>query len=302
VQAAGLIDEAPLRTTPVLNSWCVDVLTPHQTLIEKLNAEAIDCRRWIVRAGYDPGTQVAGSLSAIDILVALYLNFLRVDPRNPGWEDRDRFILSKGHDAYALYIVLAKRGFISFEDLKQYERLGSYLSTHPSRKLKGVDFSTGSLGHGLSAGVGMAIVSKREDRKFKVYVMIGDGEMQEGSIWEAAMSASKYELDNLVAIVDRNMLGGGDDYTEKVMPVEPLEDKWKSFGWATIVIDGHNMNEIVGALEKIPLQSKRPTAIIAKTVKGKGVSFIENQPSLAGLLHFTAEERDRALRELGDVQ
>lgn len=268
-----------------------------QQLIGRLSAEALDCRKRIVKATHDQGIHIGGCLSCIDVLAALFLHFLRVDPKNPEWEDRDRFILSKGHVAYALYTAMAKRGIIGFDDLEYYERFGKYLGTHPSRKLRGVDLTTGSLGHGLSVGDGMAMVGKRENREFKVYVMLGDGETQEGSVYEAANSASKYELDNLVAVVDRNMLQGS-DFTETVMPIEPLEEKWKAFGWATRVIDGHNMTEIVEVLESIPIQKEKPTAIIAKTVKGKGVSFLENSPR-SHLTRLTDEERDRALAELG---
>jgi transketolase len=263
--------------------------------VEDLEKEAYDCRRRIIQAGYEQETHVGGALSATDILVALYLRILRVDPRNPDWPERDRFILSKGHVAYALYVMLAKRGFISMDELRFYDRPGHYLGAHPSRKLPGVELSTGSLGHGLSVGVGLAIVGKRERRSFKVYTMIGDGEVQEGSVYEAAMSASKYRLDNLIAIVDRNMLQT--DLTDKIMPIDPLEDKWKAFGWATKVIDGHDMHQIVETLQKIPLEANKPTAIVAKTVKGKGVSFIEGT-ARSHVLRFTKEERDRALAEL----
>ncbi len=268
-------------------------------LIKNLKSEALDCRKWIVKAAFDPGTHIGGSLSAIDILVALYLHLLKIDSKNPDWENRDRFIMSKGHVAFALYIVLAKKGLISFDDLKQYDKIGNYLSTHPSRKLSGVDFSTGSLGHGLSAGVGMAIISKRENKNFKVYVMLGDGEMQEGSNYEAAMSASKFELDNLIMILDRNKLQGTP--TEDVMPIEPIEEKWKAFGWATKTIDGHNMEQIVKTLSSIPLEKNKPTAIIANTVKGKGISFIENT-ARSHVLQFTKKEMDDALAELGGNQ
>lgn len=266
-----------------------------QSLIQELRNEALDSRKWIIRAAHDPGTHLGGSLSSIDILTALYHHFLRVDPKRPDWQDRDRFILSKGHVAYALYIVLAKRGFITFHDLKAYDRPGNFLGTHPSRKLAGVDLSTGSLGHGLSVGVGMGLVGKREKRSYRVYAMIGDGELQEGSIYEAAMSASKYELDNLVAIVDRNMIQV--DYTEKVMPLGDIESAWRAFGWATRVIDGHDMEQIVETLGNLPAKKGRPTMIIANTIKGKGVRFMQGTPA-SHLVRFTKEERDRALKEL----
>jgi len=263
--------------------------------VEELKKEAHDSRKWIIGAAFDPGTHIGGSLSAIDMLTALYLQFLRVDPKNPNWAERDRFILSKGHVAFALYAVLAKRGFISFKDLKGYERPGSYLFTHPSRKLNGVDASTGSLGHGLSLGVGMALVGKREKKRYKVYTMIGDGEMEEGSVYEAAMSASKYKLDNLIAIVDRNMIQV--DFTEKIMPMGDLEPRWKAFGWATKTIDGNDMRQIVDTFQALPLERNKPTAIIANTIKGKGVRFIEGTPA-SHVAKFTTQERDRALAEL----
>jgi transketolase len=268
---------------------------PPRSLVRDLKKESLDSRKWIVRAAHDPGTHIGGSLSAIDVLTALYHHFLRVDPKRPDWPDRDRFILSKGHVAYALYIVLAKRGFITFEELKLYDRPGNFLGTHPSRKLPGVDLSTGSLGHGLSVGAGMALVGKREKKTYRVYTMVGDGELQEGSIYEAAMSASKYKLDNLVVIVDRNMIQV--DYTEKIMPLGDIEPKWSAFGWATRVIDGHDMQQIVDTFGNLPAEKDKPTAIIANTIKGKGVRFIQGTPA-SHIVRFTEEERDRALKEL----
>jgi transketolase len=268
-----------------------------QNLVERLENEARDCRRRIVQATFEKETHIGGALSATDIMTALYLHFLNVDPRNPDWEDRDRFILSKGHVVYILYTLLAKRGFFPLDDLKFYDSPGKHLGGHPSRSLPGVDLSTGSLGHGLSVAVGMALVGLRENRQYKVYVMVGDGEMQEGSLYEAAMSAAKYRLENLILILDHN--GIQTDFVDKLMPLGSVEEKWRSFGWSTRVIDGHDMRQIVTTFKDIPLEKGKPTAIIAETVKGKGVPLIENT-ARSHSMQFTMEERDAVLVGLGE--
>lgn len=239
-----------------------------------------------------------GSLSAADVVAALYFRVLRVDPANPRDPDRDRFVLSKGHCCPVLYAALAERGFFPREWLKTFRRLHSPLQGHPDmNKVPGVEASAGSLGQGFSMAVGMALAAKIDGRSYRVYALLGDGECQEGQVWEAAMSAAHYGLDSLVAIVDRNGLQI-DGPTEEVMALEPLADKWRAFGWHTLVIDGHSFPEIMGALNEAAATKGRPTAIVAETVKGKGVSFMEGIVDWHGKA-CTLEEAVVALRELG---
>jgi len=263
-----------------------------------LQEKARRVRTHIVRmiAGAGSG-HIAPALSCADIVSALYFSVLRLDPGNPRWEDRDRFILSKGHGCAAHYAVLAEKGFFPLEVLDTFCRLDSILGGHPDRlKVPGVEASTGSLGHGLPIGVGMAIAGKVDGRAYRVFVLLGDGENDEGAVWEGAMAASHYKLDNLIAIIDRNRLQV-DGWTEDVMNPEPLADKWRSFGWCVQEINGHDMNQIVDALHIATATRERPAVIIAKTVKGKGVSFMEGSVDW----HYgvvTAEVATRALREL----
>jgi transketolase len=239
-----------------------------------------------------------GSLSAAEIMAVLYFHELRVDPARPDWPDRDRFILSKGHAAPLLYAALAERGFFPPEELLTLRRLGSRLQGHPDcRRLPGVDMSTGSLGQGLSVGNGLALGAKLDGRSYRVYVLLGDGEIQEGMVWEASMAAAHYRLDNLVAIVDHNGLQI-DGPVAKVMSPEPLAEKWQAFGWEVVRVDGHRVEEIAAALEHARQVKGRPTMIIADTVKGKGVSFMENRVEWHGVAP-KGEELARALAELG---
>jgi transketolase len=220
---------------------------------------------------------IGGALSVTDILTVLYFEKMRnIDPKNPRNPERDRFVLSKGHCTGALYPVLALKGFFPVEDLKTFRNIDSYLSGHVEMKhVPGVDMSAGSLGQGLSAAVGMALSAKLDERSFRVYAAMGDGEIQEGQIWEAAMAAAKYRLDNLVGFVDVNGLQI-DGMTQEIMPTEPLDKKWESFGWNVIVIDGHNICQIADAIDAASLFKGKPTMILAKTIKGKGISFMEN--------------------------
>lgn len=223
-----------------------------------------------------------GSLSCIDALTALYFNEMNVDPANPTWEERDRFVLSKGHCAPALYATLAQKGFFPVEDLKLLRSIRAHLSGHPDMKnVPGVDMSTGSLGQGLSTAVGMALGAKLGKKSFRTYTICGDGEVEEGQIWEAAMSAAKWNLDNLCAFVDINGLQI-DGFTKDVMPSDPLDEKFAAFGWHVIRIDGHNFDEILQALAEARATKGKPTAILMHTVKGKGVSFMENQAGWHG--------------------
>jgi len=238
-----------------------------------------------------------GSLSATDIVTALYFRLMRIDPANPRWPERDRFILSKGHACPVWYSALAERGFFDKSHLGTLRRLGSILQGHPDmNKVPGIDMTAGSLGHGLSVGIGMALAGRLQKQDYHVWVVIGDGESQEGSIWEAAMSGSKWKLDNLTAIMDRNNLQN-DSYVDKLMPIEPAADKWRAFGWNTVEIDGHSMEEIVTALEGAKSFKGAPTMIIANTVKGKGVSYMENVCEWHGKAPCR-EEANRALEEI----
>jgi len=223
-----------------------------------------------------------GAFSSTDIMTALYFEILRIDPDNPRWSDRDRFILSKGHSSVGLYTILHLRGFFDRETLLTFRQDNSPLCGHPDmHKVSGVEMSTGSLGHGLSVGTGLAIAGKMDNKDYRVFVLMGDGETQEGSVWEAAMSASHYKLDNLVGIVDRNMLQI-DGFTEEIMSLEPYKLKWEAFGWSVREIDGHDMSEIGSALGEAPFNKGKPSLIIARTTKGKGISFMENSPEWHG--------------------
>ena len=257
----------------------------------------VDIIRMIEAAGNGhPG----GSLSVIDILTVLYWKFLKHDPKNPGWEDRDRFILSKGHACPALYAVMAKRGYFAHDLLLTLRKLGSPLQGHPDRmRLPGIEFSTGSLGQGLSVGVGMALAAKMDRKNWKTYVVLGDGEMQEGQNWEAFMSAPKWELDNLIVILDHNN-GQIDGAVDHVMNIEPVVEKLSSFNWDVQRIDGHDLGAIEKALTVANNGGGRPQIIIAKTIKGKGVSFMENNIAWHGNAP-KKEDADKAVKEILDA-
>jgi len=238
-----------------------------------------------------------GSLSAADIVTSLYFKIMRHDPKNPQWPDRDRFILSKGHAAPVLYAALAECGYFPINELSTLRKLDSRLQGHTDRLLTpGVEMSSGSLGQGLSFGIGIALASKLDARDYQVYVLLGDGECDEGQIWEAAMAAAHYKIDNLTAIVDYNeiQLAGR---TCDIMNLEPLADKWRSFNWHVLDINGHDINQILQATKKAKEIKQRPTVIIAHTIKGKGVSFMENNVDFHGKAP-TPEETERALKEL----
>ena len=225
---------------------------------------------------------IGGSLSAMDILTTLYFHTMKVDPKAPQSPDRDRFVLSKGHCTPALYAVLALRGFFPVEDCKLFRSIKGHYSGHPDMKhVRGVDMSTGSLGQGISAAVGMAIAGKCDKKDYRVYTALGDGEIAEGQVWEAAMAAAKYKLDNLTAFVDVNGLQI-DGATADVMPSEPLDQKFAAFGWNVLKVDGHDYEAIAMALERAAAEKGAPTVILARTVKGKGVSFMENDAGWHG--------------------
>lgn len=238
-----------------------------------------------------------GSLSCVDILTTLYFDEMNIDPKNPKLDDRDRFILSKGHASAALYATLAERGYFPKQALLSFCKLGSILQGHPDMKLvQGVDMSTGSLGQGLSISNGIALSGKLDKKSYRVYVLLGDGEVQEGQIWEAAMTAAHYKLDNLTAILDFNGLQI-DGTNKEVMNIEPIDEKFKAFGWNVIKINGHDFDQIKWAVNEAKQTINRPTIIIAKTIKGKGISFMENKVDWHGTPP-NEEQRNEAIKEL----
>lgn len=264
--------------------------------VERLEEQAVQLRRDIVemihaaKAGH-PG----GSLSAVDMITALYFHVMRIDPQNPRWEDRDRFVLSKGHACPALYTALARRGFFDPKHLTTLRQYHSILQGHPDmNKTPGIDISSGSLGNGLAIGVGMAMSGRLHHQDYMTYVMLGDGEVQEGMVWEAAMAAHHHDLGNLVAIVDCNgvQING---WVNEIMTVEPLADKWRAFGWNVVEVNGHNMKDLLTVLHTAKTM-RHPTVILMRTVKGRGVSFMEddckwhgNSPSDEELVQATLE-------------
>ena len=245
---------------------------------KKLEEMTKKVRLGIIEAVYNNQSgHPGGSLSIADIMTVLYFNEMNIDNENPKWEDRDRLILSKGHCSPALYSALANRGYFPVEDLKTFRNINSYLQGHPDMKhIPGVDMTTGSLGQGLSAANGMAISAKLDNKNYRVYCILGDGEIEEGQIWEAVMSAKKYKSDNLCVVVDNNNLQI-DGTVEEVMSPYPIDEKFRSFGFEIIKIDGHNIQEIIDAFDVAKNVKDKPVCIIAKTIKGKGISYMENQ-------------------------
>lgn len=246
-------------------------------------------------------SHIGSSLSMADLLAVLYNGILRIDPANPEWPDRDRFILSKGHACAALYATLAERGFFPIDWLDTFYQNGSLLAGHVTHThIPGVEVSTGSLGHGLSMATGMALVAKRDVRPYRVFVLLGDGECDEGSTWEATLFANQHQLDNLVAIVDYNKIQSL-DHVKKVMDLEPFVKKWQSFGWGAREIDGHSVTEIHQTLSQVPFKPRHPSCVIAHTIKGKGVSFMEDTV----LWHYRSpqgEEYELAMAELKEKE
>jgi len=270
-------------------------------LFTKYRRIATGIRKKIVKMHAISNTSHIGSaLSCVDILAGLYFSILRIDPKNPNYKNRDRFILSKGHAASALYATLAQRGFFSEEILEQYCIDGGKLSGHSTKAcVPGVEASTGSLGHGLSIGIGMALAAKYDASKYRVFVLLSDGECDEGSVWEAAMFASHHKLDNLIAIIDYNKIQAF-GRTKEVLNLEPFVDKWKAFGWEVKEIDGHDFQEILHVLKGIPFKEGKPSIAIAHTVKGKGISFMEDEV----LWHYKSPNKEQleiALRELSSL-
>jgi transketolase len=266
--------------------------------LRRLEAKAREIRRDIVTMVYHASSgHIGGSLSATDIIVALYHQIMRHDPKHRHWPERDRFIMSKGHCTPVIYAVLAECGYFPREDLRTFRRPGSHLQGHPcAHKTPGIEASAGTLGLGISTAMGMALAAKLHGQGHWYYVLCGDGEIQEGQVWEAAMFANKYHLDNVVAFVDRNRLQTDGD-SETVMPLDPLPDKWRAFGWETCEIDGHDFQEIIRAVEQAKQGQGKPTMIIANTIKGKGVSFMEGDNTWHGSPP-TRAQYERAIQEL----
>lgn len=262
-----------------------------EKMADRLRLHVIDMT-YAAKSGH-PG----GSLSAADFMSVLYFSKLRHDPKNPQWEDRDRFVLSKGHVAPVLYAALAESGYFPVDELKTLRAIGSRLQGHPVRgKVPGVEMSTGSLGQGLSMACGIALAGKMDGRDYKTYCLLGDGELQSGQNWEAAMFAHQNKLSNLIAVVDRNRLQITGN-TEDVNSLDPLPEKWRAFGWNVIIINGHNFRQISEAIDKAKLSLKNPTVIIMNTVKGKGVSFMEDNVSFHGKA-CNDEEYAKAVAEI----
>lgn len=269
------------------------------TDIKQLQEKAKEVRKGIIEAVYsNKSGHPGGSLSIADIMTVLYFNQMNIDEKNPKWEDRDRLVLSKGHCSPALYSCLANRGFFDVEKLKTFRNINSNLQGHPDmNKVPGVDISSGSLGQGLSCANGMAIAGKMDNKNYRVYCILGDGEIEEGQVWEAAMASNKYKLDNLCVIVDNNNLQI-DGTIEEVMSSYPIDEKFKSFGFWVINIDGHNIQEIIDAFDVAKNVKDKPTCIIAKTIKGKGVSYMENDVKWHGIAP-NEEQYQLAMKELG---
>jgi transketolase len=278
----------------------VELLFPMANSIAELQTIAKRVRRDIIEMITAAGSgHPGGSLSAVEIVVDLYFNHMKIDPQNPAWPDRDRFILSKGHAAPVLYSVMAERGYPDTpkDKLNTLRKFGSVFQGHPDRRfIPSLEASTGSLGQGLSLGLGMALAARLDSSPSRTFVMLGDGEIQEGQIWEAAMAAPFMKADNLVAIVDNNRIQL-DGFVKDIMAIDPLGEKWRSFGWHVIEIDGHDFSAVESAFEEAAYTKGVPTCVVAHTIKGKGVSFMENNPKFHGVAP-TAEECNRALQEL----
>ncbi len=264
-------------------------------LVLKLEQKAKEMRRDIIELLHKSGSgHPGGSLSEIDILVALYYHKLKTNPKNPNWDERDRFVLSKGHASPGLYAVLASMGFFPREELWHFRKINSLLQGHTDIKVPGIEFSGGSLGMGLSFGNGLALAKKLDGKKHKVIVLMGDGEQQEGEVWEAAMTA-KHQKEDIIAIIDKNTIQN-DDFVDKTKIIDPITDKWKAFGWHVEEGNGHDMGEITSILDRI-WDMEGPRAVVFHTIKGKGISFMENNPAFHGKAP-NDEEFKEAMEEL----
>jgi len=265
-----------------------------------LDERSLYLRRLVISAleGGERG-HIGSSLSPVEALRVLYDDVLRFRADDPAWQGRDRFILSKGHGCIAHYALLADKGFFAKDELTRFCRKGSFLGGHPERgKIPGVEASTGALGHGLSIGLGMALAVRMKKSDSRVFVLMGDGEINEGSVWEAAMSAGKHRVFNLVAMVDYNKIQSY-GYTDEVMPLEPLVDKWRAFGFSTVEVDGHDVGQLRETLNKTPFEPEKPSAIICHTVKSKGIPFAENDPTWHHKARLPAQDIEALYDALG---
>ncbi len=264
----------------------------------RLKEVARNTRKLILESLAEAGSgHPGGSLSAVELLVTLFFHTMRYDPKNPSWPDRDRFFLSKGHAAPLLYSILAQAGYFETSELMTLRKMGARLQGHPTLGIPGVEAPAGSEGIGLSLGVGTALAGKLDRKAYRTYVLMGDGEQQEGQVWEAAMTASKYRLDNLTAIIDRNGIQQ-DGLTEQIMPLEPLAAKWRSFNWNVIEVDGYDFPQLLDGFELATSTRNRPTIVIAHTVKGKGISFMEWSPHY----HGTAPSKEKLPDVLSELK
>lgn len=274
--------------------------SPSNNIDKILDQKATIVRREIVKMSKGKNLHFGGSLSIVEILVVLYFYIMRHDPKNPNWEQRDRFVLSKGHAVPALYAVLAEAGYFPVSQLSSFRELHSILQGHPHLKTPGIEASTGSLGQGLSVGSGMALGAKLNKKDYYIYVLIGDGEANEGPIWEAALFCSSYKLNNLIVIMDRNHFSAAGPMEERV-DINPVADKWRAFNWNVLQVNGHSVKELIPAIEEAKKSKERPSIIIAQTVKGKGVSFIENKTEWHNN-KLSEEQYKLALSELSSIQ
>ena len=280
--------------------YIIDKMPKHNLILE-LKQKAKELRKDILTVIYKAQSgHPGGSLSAIDMLVGLYYHKMKIDPKNPEWEDRDRFVLSKGHCSPALYTILADKEYFPKSDLDGYRKINRHLQGHPELNTPGIDFAGGALGQGLSFALGIALACRLDKRKCNVYAMIGDGESQEGAVWEASMAAAFYKLDNLIAILDKNQVQQTGKVKE-IMDIGNVDLKWKAFGWNVININGHDMTQIVSTLDKSSkMKNKKPTIIISNTIKGKGVSFMKLNYKFHGKAP-NDEEYKKAIEEIEKI-
>lgn len=271
-----------------------------RNLVLKLKQKAKELRKSIIEIIYNAQSgHPGGSLSEIDVLAALYYSKLKINPKKPDWSERDKFVLSKGHASPGLYAVLADKGYFPKSELKNFRKINSMLQGHPELSTPGIEFAGGSLGQGISFSIGLAMAGKLDKKDSKVYVMIGDGEAQEGVVWEASMAAGFYKLDNLVAILDKNQVQET-GMTKDVMDIDPAADKWKAFNWHVIDINGHDMDQILNALDEADKIKGKPVMIISRTIKGKGVSFMELNHKFHGKAP-NEEEYRKAIAEIENI-
>jgi len=269
-----------------------------KNLVLKLKQKAKELRKEIIEIIYNAQSgHPGGSLSEIDFLAALYYHKMKINPKKPDWSERDKFVLSKGHASPGLYAVLADKGYFPKSELKNFRKIGSMLQGHPELNTPGIEFAGGSLGQGISFSIGLALAGKIDRKSSKVYVMIGDGETQEGVVWEASMAAGFYKLDNLVAILDKNQVQET-GMTKDVMDIDPVADKWKAFNWHVIDINGHDMEQILNALDEADKIKGKPVMIISRTIKGKGVSFME----LNHKFHGKAPNEEEYRKAIGEIE